>query len=39
MELGEQDEFSISGFRIVSYSDTWEHHTIVRKSNIIFELI
>lgn len=38
MELGEQDEFSISGFRIVSYSDTWEHHTIVRNSNIIFEL-
>ena len=30
--------FSVDGMRIVSYSDTWEHHTIVRKCNIIFEL-
>ena len=30
--------FLVDGMRIVSYSDTWEHHTIVRKCNIIFEL-
>jgi len=30
--------FLVDGMRIISYSDTWEHHTIVRKCNIIFEL-
>ncbi len=31
-------EFKISNLRIVSYSDTWNHHKIERKCNIIFEL-
>ncbi len=29
---------SIDGFRMVSYSDSLEHHTLIKKSSIIFEL-